>query len=192
MQYNDSSIRFVADNWAGILKECVEHKVFPTVIFYEKLYDKEEDAEYTSSADFNAATKDLGDLISLARRIEKEEKQNTEFSAADIEEQFRIQERIQGHKPNIIEVPVKDSNPNAPSKAKYMVYWSDGSRGEVGCKVMPYKTLEQAEEKFSRVKMDLRINLKVETGVLLVNNGEILDKYGQDKSVLKKLTSIMK
>ena len=60
--------------------------MFPTVIFYEKLYDVEDDAEYTSSPDFNAATKDLGDLINIARRIEKEEKQNTEFSAADIEE----------------------------------------------------------------------------------------------------------
>ena len=74
IQYNDSSVRFVNDNWSGILKECVEHKVFPTVIFYEKLHDVEDDAEYNSSPDFNAATKDLGDLVNLARRVEKEEK----------------------------------------------------------------------------------------------------------------------
>ena len=86
IQYNDSSIRFVSDNWSGILKECIEHKVFPTVLFYEKLYDVEDDAEYKSSPEFNEATKDLSDLITLARRIEREEKQNTEFSAADIEE----------------------------------------------------------------------------------------------------------
>ena len=46
----------------------------------------EDDAEYKSSPEFNEATKDLSDLITLARRIEREEKQNTEFSAADIEE----------------------------------------------------------------------------------------------------------
>ena len=44
------------------------------MIFYEKLHDVEDDAEYNSSPDFNAATKDLSDLVTLARRVEKEEK----------------------------------------------------------------------------------------------------------------------
>lgn len=62
---------------------------------------------------------------------------------------------------------MKDSNTSASSKAKFMVYWCDGKRGDVDCRVMPYKTKEQAEEKFSRVKMDIRISSKQEAGVLL-------------------------
>ena len=46
IQYNDGMIRFVQDNWSGVLQECVDQKVFPTVLFYEKLMSVEDDAEY--------------------------------------------------------------------------------------------------------------------------------------------------
>ena len=39
--------------------------------------------------------------------------------------------------------------------------------------------------------MDLKLSMKTSTGVLLSQNGEILDKYGIDKSVLKTLRTMM-
>ena len=95
IQYNDSTLRFVQDNWSGILQECIEYKVFPTVLFFEKLASVEDDAEYAQRKEFSQVSRELSRLVNQAQTVEREERQNTDFSAADIEEQFRIQKQLQ-------------------------------------------------------------------------------------------------
>ena len=143
MQYNDHMVRFIADNWGGVIQECVEQKVFPTVLFYEKLLNEEEDAKYDLKKEFTQTSRDISKLVTLAGKVERDNEENTNFSQADIEEQYKIQQALQ-QKQIEKEKPVKDS-PNKGSPP-YMIYWCDGAEGEaISCKVMNYKTKREAE-----------------------------------------------
>ena len=136
-------VRFIADNWGGVIQECVEQKVFPTVLFYEKLHDEEEDAKYDLKKEFTQTSRDITKLVTLANKIERDNEENTNFSAAYIEEQYKIQQAMQ-QKQIEKEKPVKESPSKGP--APYMIYWCDGAEEEaISCKVMSYKTKREAE-----------------------------------------------
>mmetsp|Transcript_16884 Transcript_16884/g.22737 ORF Transcript_16884/g.22737 Transcript_16884/m.22737 type:complete len:89 (-) Transcript_16884:542-808(-) len=39
VQYNDTELKFVRDNFPGVIELCIENNFIPTVLFYEKLAD---------------------------------------------------------------------------------------------------------------------------------------------------------
>ena len=127
----------------------------------------EDDAEYKQRKEFSEVNRDLTKLINKAHAVELEERQNTNFSAAEIEEQFRIQKKLQ-QKQLEAERPVKDSPQKPPSKEPFLVYWCDGAEAEtINCKVMRYKVQADAQIKFEDLKKELMSNKRLATGVLI-------------------------
>mmetsp|Transcript_35213 Transcript_35213/g.43051 ORF Transcript_35213/g.43051 Transcript_35213/m.43051 type:complete len:89 (+) Transcript_35213:1657-1923(+) len=39
VQYNDTELKFVRDNFPGVIELCIESNFIPKVLFYEKLAD---------------------------------------------------------------------------------------------------------------------------------------------------------
>ena len=37
IQYNDTELKFVKDNWPGVIECCIENNFYPKVLFFEKL-----------------------------------------------------------------------------------------------------------------------------------------------------------
>ena len=37
IQYNDQELKFVNENWPGVIERCIENNFFPKVLFFEKL-----------------------------------------------------------------------------------------------------------------------------------------------------------
>ena len=41
--YNDEQVGYVRNNWPSVLSMCMEQQAYPTVLFYEKVDDADED-----------------------------------------------------------------------------------------------------------------------------------------------------
>ena len=67
VEYNDMELRHVTRNWPAVIEYCIDNRMYPTVLFFEKLAEEEEeDAEYKMSEEFNVTDSDIRDLSSLA------------------------------------------------------------------------------------------------------------------------------
>ena len=62
VQYNDTELKFVTQNWPGVMELCIENNFLPKVLFYEKLNTTLDDREYNDSRDFFLSKTKLADL----------------------------------------------------------------------------------------------------------------------------------
>ena len=91
IQYNDTELKFVSDNWPAIIERCVEQNFYPTIVFYEKLHDCEEDTDYTKSKQFNVKPSHMRQLAETAAQMDLFSSQNFEAIYGDDEIQRQIE-----------------------------------------------------------------------------------------------------
>ena len=73
--YQDENIYSVKENWAGVISKCMWMRVFPSIVFYEKLADEfEEDAIYEARPGLDLVNSNsvLNSLQVLATQIDLE------------------------------------------------------------------------------------------------------------------------
>jgi hypothetical protein len=107
--FNDNMVSTMADNWYGLLEQCVEMATYPTVLFYEKLDPNE---EYEKSKGFNLNDKDISDLHRWAEKMNLQHSANVEdmFSQDEIARQIQIERELLANKKeatDLHEKPVK-------------------------------------------------------------------------------------
>jgi len=83
----------VADNWSGVVEECVEYRSYPTVLFYEKL-DPEE--ELPENKWFKLTPSEIEVLIRKANEADLLNSSNLEdiYGKDMIENQKKIDEEL--------------------------------------------------------------------------------------------------
>ena len=97
IQYNDTELKYVPDNWPGVIERCIENNFFSTVVFYEKLYSAQDDAEYHDSKYFAMKRNKLVELAQLANDLDKLDSSNMEdiYGQDEIENQRRMMEEFE-------------------------------------------------------------------------------------------------
>ena len=71
VQQNDTEIKFVRDNFPGVIEICIENNFLPTVLFFEKLADPEDDTPYNDSRFFSLTRSKLSELADLASQLDR-------------------------------------------------------------------------------------------------------------------------
>jgi len=71
IQYNDTELKSVRDNWPGVIELCIENNFFPKVLFFEKLHSEQDDARYNESAHFALTRSKLTELACLATDLDR-------------------------------------------------------------------------------------------------------------------------
>ena len=72
VEYNDDKIRHFTGNWPAVIDHCIKNRFYPTVLFYEKLAEPdEEDEPYEMSKQFNITESHLRDIVSQALELEE-------------------------------------------------------------------------------------------------------------------------
>ena len=66
VQMSDTENKFVRDNFPGVIEICLENNFLPTVLFFEKLADPEDDTIYNESHFFSLTRPKLSELAFLA------------------------------------------------------------------------------------------------------------------------------
>ena len=66
VQMSDTENKFVRDNFPGVIEICLENNFLPTVLFFEKLADPEDDTIYNDSLFFSLTRPKLSELAFLA------------------------------------------------------------------------------------------------------------------------------
>ena len=97
VQMNDTESKFVRDNFPGVIEICLENNFLPTVLFYEKLADPEDDTPYNESRYFSLTRSKLSELAFLANQMDRLATASMEelYGADELEEQRRLMEEIQ-------------------------------------------------------------------------------------------------
>lgn len=71
VQFNDTELKFVRDNFPGVIEICIENNFIPTVLFFEKLADPEDDTAYNESRFFSLTRTKLTELADLASQLDR-------------------------------------------------------------------------------------------------------------------------
>jgi len=97
VQYSDCEMKFVRDNWPGVVEQCIEANFIPKVLFFEKLYADADDAKYNDSKSFDLTRTKLTELASLANDLDRLASASLEelYGADQLEEQRRMMEEIE-------------------------------------------------------------------------------------------------
>ena len=97
IQYNDTELKYVPDNWPGVIERCIENNFYPTVVFYEKLHAEKDDVPYTESNHFSMTRNKLSDLASLAAELDHLASASVEeiYGQDQIEEQRKMMEEFE-------------------------------------------------------------------------------------------------
>ena len=96
VQYNDTELKFITDNWPAVIERCIEQNFYPTILFYEKLHDCEEDTDYTKSKEFNIKPSQLRQMSELAAQMDLFASQNMEdiYGDDEIQRQIEIEKEL--------------------------------------------------------------------------------------------------
>ena len=46
IQTNDTELKFVNENWPGVIEQCITNNFYPKVLFFEKLSNQQDDTTY--------------------------------------------------------------------------------------------------------------------------------------------------
>ena len=96
VQYNDTELKYISDNWPAVIERCIEQNFYPTILFFEKLHDCEEDTDYTKSREFNIKPGMLHQLAELAAQMDLFASQNMEdiYGDDEIKRQIEIEKEL--------------------------------------------------------------------------------------------------
>ena len=77
-------------------ERCIEQSFYPTILFFEKLHDCEEDTDYTKSREFNIKSGMLHQLAELAAQMDLFASQNMEdiYGDDEIQRQIEIEKEL--------------------------------------------------------------------------------------------------